>query len=115
MAETLASHDRQRPSRSSTACGFVFGGAVGGNGGWVRLVVAVNTLLGPEKTIHACLMPFGVSGGGVFLGRSPSGRIAASRVGLCWMSGVFWSFGCSGSGFVGCVCCGGGGGWLCVC
>ena len=38
---------------------FSFGGWVGGNGIGVRLVVAVNTLLGPEKT-NACLRVVGV-------------------------------------------------------
>jgi len=54
LAETLASQGRQRPP----LC-LVQPLLGGGNGVGVRLVLAVNTLLGPEETSTVCLFASG--------------------------------------------------------
>ena len=54
LAETLASQGRQRPP----LC-LVQPSLGGGNGVGVRLVLAVNTLLGPEETSTVCLFASG--------------------------------------------------------
>jgi hypothetical protein len=56
MAETLASHHRQRPVVDLVGPVARVDRAVGRERSvWVRLVVAVDTLLGPEKTTTVCI------------------------------------------------------------
>ena len=85
MAETLASHHRQRPVVDLVGPVARVDRVAGGErSAWVRLVVAVDTLLGPEKTtterqrrsVKIC---------GVFLWTIISRTGTALVVGVCWL------------------------------
>ena len=81
MAETLASHHRQRPVVDLVGpVARVDRGAGRERSVWVRLVVAVDTLLGPEKTTTVCSTVCGV-----FLWTIISRTGTALVVGVCWL------------------------------
>jgi len=86
MAETLASHHRQRPVVDLVGPGARVDRVAGRERSvWVRLVVAVDTLLGPEKTTTVSQVSQSVGFCGVFLWTIISRTRTALVVGVCWL------------------------------